>query len=55
MLFNGVNLLELEPMNAHAGLFSRFRIVEIPGINNVYFLKAAVNAARDRGDWTLRS
>jgi Fe-S cluster assembly ATP-binding protein len=56
VLFNGVNLLDLEPeARAHAGLFLAFQYpVEIPGVNNVYFLKAAVNAARkSRGEAEL--
>ncbi len=44
----GRNLLELEPEErARAGLFLGFQYpVEIPGVNNVYLLKAALNAAR---------
>ena len=56
VLFNGENLLELDPEErAHAGLFLAFQYpVEIPGVNNVYFLKAAVNAARkSRGEEEL--
>ena len=35
------------PSSARAGLFLGFQYpVEIPGVNNVYLLKAAVNAAR---------
>ncbi|MEZ5474872.1 MAG: Fe-S cluster assembly ATPase SufC [Steroidobacteraceae bacterium] len=46
--FRGNNLLELPPEErARAGLFLGFQYpVEIPGVNNVYLLKAAVNAAR---------
>jgi Fe-S cluster assembly ATP-binding protein len=56
VLFNGVDLLAMEPEErAHAGLFLAFQYpVEIPGVNNVYFLKAAVNAARrSRGEEEL--
>ena len=44
----GENLLELEPEErARAGLFLAFQYpVEIPGVNNAYLLKAAVNAKR---------
>ena len=50
VLFNGVNLLELEPdERAHAGLFLAFQYpVEIPGVSNLTFLKTAVNAVRAR-------
>ena len=46
--FNGVNLLELEPEErARDGIFLGFQYpVEIPGVNNAYLLKAAVNAKR---------
>ncbi len=46
--YRGENLLELQPEErARAGLFLGFQYpVEIPGVNNVYLLKAAVNAAR---------
>ncbi|MBB1126944.1 Fe-S cluster assembly ATPase SufC [Thiospirillum jenense] len=45
---NGVNLLALEPeQRAHLGLFLAFQYpVELPGVNNTYFLKAALNAIR---------
>ena len=44
--YNGVDLLDLEPEErAQAGLFLGFQYpVEIPGVNNVYLLKAALNA-----------
>ena len=44
--YNGVDLLDLEPeKRAQAGLFLGFQYpVEIPGVNNVYLLKAALNA-----------
>jgi Fe-S cluster assembly ATP-binding protein len=46
--FNGSNLLELEPEErAWEGIFLGFQYpVEIPGVNNAYLLKAAVNARR---------
>ena len=48
VLFNGDNLLELEPEErAREGIFLGFQYpVEIPGVNNAYLLKAAVNAKR---------
>ena len=46
--FDGANLLELEPeARAAAGVFLAFQYpVEIPGVNNTYFLRAALNAQR---------
>jgi len=46
--FQGRDLLTLEPEErARAGMFLGFQYpVEIPGVNNVYLLKAAVNAKR---------
>ena len=46
--FDGRDLLALEPEErAHEGVFLGFQYpVEIPGVNNVYLLKAALNAAR---------
>ncbi len=46
--FNGKNLLELEPEErAREGIFLGFQYpVEIPGVNNAYLLKAAINAKR---------
>jgi Fe-S cluster assembly ATP-binding protein len=46
--YEGRDLLALAPEErAHEGLFLGFQYpVEIPGVNNVYLLKAAVNAAR---------
>jgi Fe-S cluster assembly ATP-binding protein len=46
--YEGKDLLALAPEErAHEGLFLGFQYpVEIPGVNNVYLLKAAVNAAR---------
>jgi Fe-S cluster assembly ATP-binding protein len=46
--FNGEDLLELEPEErARVGIFLGFQYpVEIPGVNNAYLLKAALNAKR---------
>ena len=46
VIFNGKNLLELEPEErACEGVFLAFQYpVEIPGVNNTYFLRAALNA-----------
>jgi len=46
--FNGADLLELKPEErAAAGVFLAFQYpVEIPGVNNTYFLRAALNAQR---------
>jgi Fe-S cluster assembly ATP-binding protein len=46
--FQGQDLLAMEPgERARAGLFLGFQYpVEIPGVNNVYLLKAAMNAKR---------
>ncbi|KAF1686219.1 Fe-S cluster assembly ATPase SufC [Pseudoxanthomonas taiwanensis] len=50
--FDGRALLELEPEErAAAGLFLAFQYpVEIPGVNNTYFLRAALNAQRKARD-----
>ncbi|MHB1542400.1 MAG: Fe-S cluster assembly ATPase SufC [Steroidobacteraceae bacterium] len=51
--FQGQDLLALSPEErARAGVFLGFQYpVEIPGVNNVYLLKAAINAARkQRGE-----
>ena len=46
--YNGHDLLALEPEErAREGIFLAFQYpVEIPGVNNAYFLKAALNAVR---------
>jgi len=46
--FLGKDLLELEPeVRAQEGIFLAFQYpVEIPGVNNTYFLKAALNSIR---------
>jgi Fe-S cluster assembly ATP-binding protein len=48
VLYEGVNLLDMEPEErAREGIFLGFQYpVEIPGVNNTYFLKAALNAQR---------
>ena len=58
VLFEGRNLLELEPEErAATGVFLAFQYpVEIPGVNNTYFLRAALNAQRKhRGESELDS
>jgi Fe-S cluster assembly ATP-binding protein len=58
VLYKGRNLLELEPEErACEGIFLAFQYpVEIPGVNNTYFLRAALNAQRKyRGDPELDS
>jgi len=46
--FNDIDLLDLEPEErAREGIFLGFQYpVEIPGVNNAYLLKAAMNARR---------
>ena len=54
--FRGQDLLAMEPEErAAAGVFLGFQYpVEIPGVTNLYFLKAALNAQRkSRGDKEL--
>lgn len=48
VLFNNVDLLTMEPeLRAAHGLFLAFQYpVEIPGVNNMYFLRAALNSVR---------
>jgi Fe-S cluster assembly ATP-binding protein len=56
--YRGGNLLDLEPEErAAAGMFLAFQYpVEIPGVNNTYFLRAALNAQRrHRGEPELDS
>jgi len=58
VMFNDKNLLELEPEErACEGVFLAFQYpVEIPGVNNTYFLRAALNAQRKyRGEPELDS
>src|SRR3546814_3631661 len=56
--YEGGDLLELEPEErAAAGVFLAFQYpVEIPGVNNTYFLRSALNAQRKtRGEPELDS
>jgi Fe-S cluster assembly ATP-binding protein len=56
VLYEGKDLLDLDPEErAREGVFMAFQYpVEIPGVNNAYFLKAAVNAVRKhRGEQEL--
>src|SRR5205823_265478 len=48
VLFDGKDLLEMDPEErAREGVFLAFQYpVEIPGVSNTYFLKAALNAIR---------
>ncbi len=48
VLFDGKDLLEMDPEDrAREGVFMAFQYpVEIPGVGNTYFLKAALNAVR---------
>jgi Fe-S cluster assembly ATP-binding protein len=48
VVYKGQDLLALDPeTRAREGLFMAFQYpVEIPGVNNAYFLKAALNAVR---------
>ncbi len=56
ILFNGKDLLSMKPEEAAGeGLFMAFQYpVEVPGIGNAYFLRAALNAVRKhRGEEEL--
>ena len=56
VLYKGKDLLEMSPeLRAAEGLFLGFQYpVAIPGVSNIYFLKAAVNAIRKhRGEEPL--
>ena len=58
VIYQGKNLLDLEPEErACEGVFLAFQYpVEIPGVNNTYFLRAALNAQRKyRGEPELDS
>src|ERR671910_2452468 len=48
ILYKGQDLLAMDPdERAREGVFMAFQYpVEIPGVNNAYFLKAALNAKR---------
>jgi Fe-S cluster assembly ATP-binding protein len=49
VLYKSQNLLEMDPeVRAREGVFMAFQYpVEIPGVSNTYFLKAALNAKRE--------
>jgi Fe-S cluster assembly ATP-binding protein len=56
VFYNGKDLLDLSPEErAREGIFLAFQYpVEIPGVSNLYFLKAALNAVRKhRGEAQL--
>ena len=56
VIYEGKDLTEMEPeIRAREGIFLAFQYpVEIPGVNNVYLLKAALNAIRKhRGEAEL--
>jgi len=56
VLYKGKDLLDLDPEErAREGLFLAFQYpVEIPGVSNMYFMKAAINAIRKhRGEEEL--
>jgi Fe-S cluster assembly ATP-binding protein len=56
VLYEGRDLLAMDPeTRARLGVFMAFQYpVEIPGVNNAYFLKAALNAVRaERGQEEL--
>ena len=56
VLYGGQDLLAMDPeTRAREGVFMAFQYpVEIPGVNNAYFLKAALNAVRKhRGEEEL--
>lgn len=58
ILYNGADLTELDPEErAREGIFLAFQYpVELPGVNNMYFLRAAVNAIRKhRGEEELNA
>src|SRR2546425_7766134 len=48
VLYDGQDLLAMDPeTRAREGVFMAFQYpIEIPGVNNAYFLKAALNAIR---------
>ena len=56
VLYNGKNLLDMSPEDrAREGIFLAFQYpVEIPGVSNTYFLRAALNSIRkQRGEEEL--
>ncbi len=52
VIYNGKDLLEMDPEErAREGVFLAFQYpVEIPGVSNLYFLKAALNQVRKHQD-----
>src|ERR1700752_1068107 len=48
VIYDGKNLLEMTPeLGAQEGIFLAFQYpVEIPGVSNMYFLRAALNSIR---------
>lgn len=48
VIFKGKNILEMEPEErAHSGIFMSFQYpIEIPGVSNIQFLRAAYNSNR---------
>jgi Fe-S cluster assembly ATP-binding protein len=58
VIWKGEDLLELEPEErAHRGIFMAFQYpVELPGVNNTYFMQTSLNAIRKaRGEPELNS
>ncbi|TXH66802.1 MAG: Fe-S cluster assembly ATPase SufC [Thiothrix sp.] len=58
VIYKGENLLEMSPEErAHQGIFMAFQYpVELPGVNNTYFMQASLNAIRKaRGEPELNS
>jgi Fe-S cluster assembly ATP-binding protein len=56
VMFDGVDLLDMEPEErAQKGVFLAFQYpVELPGVNNTYFLRTALNSVRKaRGEQEL--
>lgn len=56
--YKGENLLDMSPEErAHQGIFMAFQYpVELPGVNNTYFMQASLNAIRKaRGEPELNS
>ena len=58
VIYKGQNLLDMAPEErAHQGIFMAFQYpVELPGVNNTYFMQASLNAVRKaRGEPELNS
>ena len=53
--YDGKDLLDMAPEDrAREGVFLAFQYpVEIPGVSNMYFLKAALNSIRKQRDWPI--